>query len=297
MVPRSYPWSRKKATIRRGNARGSARQAAVCVAPDTSHSVAAGWARASARRVVGRRVAIGVAVDQQQRRVDAGEGAGRVGVEQVHPVADADVGDAGVGGGPSQPAAGVAEAEPAADAIEPGVEEGRERRVADDRAEGRPARFRHQHVRAAHRRAERVDAGAGRAARGSRPPSAGCRRLRARRRSRTRRSHRVRARPARARRSRRRAGRRRRASRDRGSRRSRASRAPCRATRRPRVNSQPSRRHAVGGDDADRLEARAVRARHGLGRARRASRPPPGSRPRCSANSPSTTPAAERRDR
>src|SRR4029079_12413645 len=48
MVPRSYPWSRKKATMRRGKACGWARHAAVCVAPDTRHSVAAGWARASA---------------------------------------------------------------------------------------------------------------------------------------------------------------------------------------------------------------------------------------------------------
>src|SRR5690242_15192645 len=42
MVPRSYPWRRKKATIRRGNSRGAARQTARCVAPGTSHSSADG---------------------------------------------------------------------------------------------------------------------------------------------------------------------------------------------------------------------------------------------------------------
>ena len=48
MVSRSYLRSRKKATIRRGYSRGSARQEAVWPAPGTIHRAAAGWARAIA---------------------------------------------------------------------------------------------------------------------------------------------------------------------------------------------------------------------------------------------------------
>ena len=119
-----------------------------------------GLRRGERPRVVDRAVGVRVAVDRGESAPAPAHRLDRVGVEEVDAVEQPHRGDADVGGGPANPATGVADHQDARDAIEPGVEEGGVAGVADDGAEGVAAAFGDQELRRAERRAEAVEAGA-----------------------------------------------------------------------------------------------------------------------------------------